>query len=208
MAMPTKTFTPDVPQAAQRISDTQTPINDNFQAITELMGEDHINFNTNNFGRHKWVRFEALLAPGAFDPTELGVYNQVYAVYTGKNELYVHKQTAGGTVEIPFTASKMSATAPASCLNGWSYLPSGLLIRWGSKAGTPATTLSIDTAAISGGPAFTTMAVFAMISGYSNSGGTPFSCVQTGLTAPGVLNVKCSAAVQTNQGIKYLVIGV
>jgi len=207
MAMPTKTFTPNVPQAAQRISDTQTPINDNFQAITELIGEDHIDFNTNNFGRHKWVRFEALVAPGAFDATELGVYNQIYPT-TAVNELYVHKLISGGTAEIPFTASKMSASTYPNCTNGWSYLPSGLLIKWGAQQANAAT-IAVTPTVLSGGPNFSRVFTV-LVTAFSSLGSYSFPCGQYSAAnnTSGNFNAYCNNYAAANTSIRYLVIGV
>jgi len=209
MAIPTYTYSENTPQSSDKINTTQPIIQSNFQAIDELIGENHVGFNVDGFGKHTVVEMPVQGAAPTFATDENGFYNLLNAT-TGKNELYIHKQRQGVAAgeSIPFSASVLSNTVTASCTNGWSYLPSGLLVRWGKNTtAVAAATFSIDTATISGGPAFT-KALCAIISGYSNSGGTPFYWVQTGLSALGVINGKYSTTITTSQGITYFVIGV
>lgn len=147
-------YTANVPQGTQKISATQSPINANFQAINELVNIDHLTFNTGaEIGKHKKTTFPAQAAAPAFLAGEEGLYNLSYTppASAAKNELYVHKQTLAGTADIPFTASVLSNTAPTDGMQGWSYLPSGLLIKWTGVAGTGLTTFTFPAAA----PTFT-----------------------------------------------------
>jgi len=118
MAGPSYTYTKDIPQGAQKQSVTQAPIQSNFQAIKELVEIDHEAFNlANNFGKHKRVSLLAHAPAPTFDANDAGLYNFLNPTTT-KNELYVHRQTNNSPAEVPFTASKMSNTAMASCING------------------------------------------------------------------------------------------
>ena len=199
-----------IPLVAQKLNYTQPIIKSNFQAIKELIEKNHIDFNSvAGVGKHSKIDLPVQAPVPAFANDDNGLYTFLNAT-TSKNELYVHKQIAGvatGT-GIPFTASILSNTATAACTNGWSYLPSGLLIRWGTKVGDGAlATLSINTATISGGPVLT-KALISYVSAYGASGSTAFYCMQTGLTATGTLNLKASAVIAANQYVRYLVIGV
>jgi len=130
MPAPIYTYTPNVPQAAQKISATQSPIANNFQAIRELIEVNHVGFNTvNDFGKHKSILMPVQVAAPAFAAGETGVYNKNYAT-TAKNETYVHRQNQAGTEDVPFTASILSNTAPANNMQGWTYLPSGIKLAW------------------------------------------------------------------------------
>lgn len=131
MAGPTYTYTQDVPQGSQRISATQAPIQNNFQAINELIAVNHVSFNTaDDFGKHKWVSFPVQGSAPTFSSGEVGLYNLLDAT-TSKDELYVHKIQNATTTEIPMTASVLSASTPSQGGKGWAYLPSGIIIQWG-----------------------------------------------------------------------------
>ena len=105
------------------------------------------------------------------------------------------------------TASILSNTAVSSGLAGWSYLPSGLLIKWGKAAITNSliyNTINMDS--ISGGPAFTQ--VF-------NVQITPFnaaSAVSTGaVVSSGPSGSSMTVYLNTgnvNTGVYYFAIGV
>jgi len=63
-----------------------------------------------------------------------------------KNELYIHKQRQGvaaGT-DVPFTASWLSNHTASSNQSGWTYLPSGILIKWEGVSGTGLVTKTLD----------------------------------------------------------------
>jgi len=130
------TYTTNVPQGAQAISSTQAPIQSNFQAINELIDINHETFGSADFGKHKYLQMPVQASAPSFSVGEEGLYNLNYAALTAKNELYVHKQTSSGTADIPFTASILSNSTPAGGTNGWTYLPSGILMKWGTKAVT------------------------------------------------------------------------
>ncbi len=126
---------------------------------------------------------------------------------TTVNELYVQKQINGGQAQIPMTASKMSASTYAASVNGWSYLPSGMLIKWGTVAATTAS-VAITPTVTSGGPNF--QHVFtAMVTPYDSSAAVNFTCGQN--TVPD--NTSGNFSAYTNNPtatthIVYLVLGV
>ena len=183
----------NVPLASQSLGQTNASIRGNFSVIGAAFIVDHVDYNTSGQGKHNQVTFPV---QGA-QPTFL----------TGEEGLYVHKQLVAGTVDIPFTASKMSNYAFASCNSGWSYLPSGLLIKWGSiAANSPA--ISVNTTTISGGPAF--QQVFTvMVTSVDTGTATNFICGQRSAVdlGTGIFTAWCA----NNNGstsINYLVIGV
>jgi len=170
MAIPEFTYTKDVPQGTQKQSVTQAPIQRNFQAIKELVEIDHEGFNlVNNVGKHKRVSLLTHAPAPTFDANDAGLYNFLNPTTT-KNELYVHKQTVAGTSNIPFTASYLSNNIPANNAAGWTYLPSGILMRWTGVTGTGLTTVTLLPAST---PAFSNIfIVFPIMStpaGYANA---------------------------------------
>ena len=111
-------YTSNVPQGNQSISQTQPIINANFQALT-------------SFG-NGYAEISNQVAAPSFSGGNDGLYTLNYPT-TMLNEMYIHKQVAGGgTAEIPFTASILSQGTYPPLINsdGFSYLPSGIILRW------------------------------------------------------------------------------
>lgn len=141
-----------IPQPGQSLGATRNLVLGNFNSIDEGFIVDHVDYNTAGQGKHNKITFPVQNAAPMFAAGEEGLYNLLYAT-TGKNEIFVHKQNQAGTVDIPFTASAMSNVVQANCVNGWSYLPSGLLIKWGQVARS-GQNQNINVAGTSGGPNF------------------------------------------------------
>lgn len=133
-------YNSNIPQAGDKISNSQSDILGNFLALAP-------------FG-NGYAEFTLQGSVPSFGISSTGMYTLLYA-QTAKNELYIHKESIDAPTDVPFTASKMSNTAIASCVNGWSYLPSGLLIKWGSYSVTSSgVDVDVDVAVTSGGPNF------------------------------------------------------
>ena len=139
------------PLATDKLSTSQGELQQNFEAIKDLIDENHETFNNGASpeGKHKKVDVTNIALP-AIEPvaagTDLTMYNYLNAL-TAQGEMYVRRNGADG---VPFTANKVEIGA--ATLDGWSYLPSGLLMKWG----TTTTTVTISLAAIAGvAPAFT-----------------------------------------------------
>lgn len=119
----------DTPLANQRIKDTQAPIRENFQTIQTSFSVDHAPIQSGaNEGKHNKISMPVQGAAPAFAAGEVGLFNKLPAApfpLTGRNELFIH--SASG-VDSLVTARADSALVP---LHGYSYLPSGILLKWG-----------------------------------------------------------------------------
>ena len=156
-------FQNNIPLATDTVSKSQADILGNFAAIKTLVDVNHDTFGSATEGKHKYVSFPVQAAAPAFAAGEDGIYNKAYAT-TGKNESYIHSQTFAGTSDIPFTASILSQATPALNTNGWTYLPSGIIMRWESVAGNGLSTVTLSP----GYPAFS--AIFTvLVTPYSSS---------------------------------------
>jgi hypothetical protein len=159
-------YNANIPQPNDRIKDSQSQILNNFQAIDTYVGVNHVPFGTADSGKHNYVELpvQASNPPIVFPVGEIALYSFLNAT-TSQNELYINKQNELTTVQVPATASILSTdSAPVLGANGWSYLPSGILIKWGlGQATNPVTAQSFPT--LSGGgspiPAFTQ--IFSMV---------------------------------------------
>lgn len=125
----------NVPNPGQTLADSRPLINANFAVIDTSFLVDHVDYNVAGQGKHNKVTFPAQVGAPVFAGTDNGLYSLAYN--NGGNtkvEIFNHKQTLGGTADIPFTASVLSSTAPANNQVGWTYLPSGILLRWDEAA--------------------------------------------------------------------------
>lgn len=147
-----------VPQASQTIAASQPIIQANFAAISTVMGVNHVAFDdpSGNQGKHKWVSMPEQASDPATNANEVAVYSK-NSSYTGKSELYMRNESSGSVN----TLTEMLQNAI-----GWSYLPSGLLMKWGNSNGSGLVTYTFPTGATI--PAFSAIYVVLPI---TSSGG-------------------------------------
>ena len=186
------TYSTNVPQAAQKISATQAPIQSNFQAISELLNVNHIGFtDAINYGKHS---FTTLPFQGS-DPTTLSGEMALYSKSTpsGPNlgEIF-YRYPSDGTVVQLTGAGGGSASSP-----GWCYLPTGIIMKWGNATGMIAGTNTITFPTSS--PAFATSiytVTYGPLPSYTNAAPMPYisSQSQTGfvLTVPSTTSATIS----------------
>lgn len=163
-------YNANIPQATDLLSQSQNDILANFTAIAALVAVNHVQFNDADQGKHKWITFpqQGATPPGGagFTGSELGLYNAVSTVTT-KNELYVNKTNQATVVQIPMTASILSTNSnPGLNVSGWTYLPSGILMKWGQGSANGNTAFTFPVAATI--PVFTNVMSMQLCTAYSN----------------------------------------
>lgn len=128
-------YRPTIPQPTDRKSVSQGQIQENYNRISTWVQVDHVNFDQTDEGKHNATRFvdQGGGQPGFTNP-ELGLYsvvpNNIGGLNITQNEMYIRKARNGANSypEIPFTASSESNGTTGN--SGWSYLPSGLIMKW------------------------------------------------------------------------------
>lgn len=123
----------DVPQAGQTLGITQPLIRNNFSTIDTVFSVDHVSYNSTGAGKHNKVTFPVQGAAPVFLAGEYGLYNLNYAD-SGSNELFV---TDSAGVSFPMTAALFNQ-------DGWTYLPSGIIMQWGFGNANPNTQTQIN----------------------------------------------------------------
>ncbi len=121
-------FLPLIPQANDKIKQSRAQIQTNFQDIADWTAVDHETFGTQFEGTHAQVTFnaQAVAAP-------VGGQVQLHAdvdAATGDVELFVANGDSGLT--FPLTAASFGA-------QGYTYLPGGLILKWGNVTHNNAT---------------------------------------------------------------------
>jgi hypothetical protein len=133
-------YNQNIPQPTDSLNQSQPQLLGNFQSIDTLINVNHVDFDdpSGDQGKHKWVSFPVQAVPPATLATELALFSELSAI-TGNNELAVRLPSNGAIYE--FTSSGAAA-------NGWTRLPSGILIKWGDSATIPgAQTINFPVAA-------------------------------------------------------------
>ena len=117
----------NIPQPTDALSQSQSDILNNFAAIQTLVDVNHVDFASSDQGKHKFVTFPVQTVTPSFNVGEVGLYNKLSAV-TSVNELFI-VNSAG-------TTSPLTASQQVTNNNGWAYLPSGVLMKWGKGTAT------------------------------------------------------------------------
>jgi len=117
-----------LPTAGQSLNVTRDPIRNNFSLIQNAFIVDHVDFNIVNQGMHNQVTLPTHTgaAPAG---ANIILTNQLLAAV---GELYIHKTYHAGTHDIPATKSTISTTARAIGELAYTYLPSGIILQWGT----------------------------------------------------------------------------
>lgn len=126
-------YSNNIPKPTDQLNDSQLDLLNNFIAIQNLVGINHINFNVPDQGKHSQVTLPSIpnanvAAPTPTGPSELNIYTRVSA-NTNAPELTWQRQNAGIITEM--TAARVEPPVPNMPRNGWSKTASGLLLKWG-----------------------------------------------------------------------------
>lgn len=112
----------NIPQATDKLSKSQGDILGNNQELTTAFNLNHVNLNAVGEGKHAFLQMPQQAGDTATLAAEVAVYAKNDAVTT-VTELFFRRPTNGAI--IPMTAT-LAATP------GWTYLPSGIILQWGS----------------------------------------------------------------------------
>lgn len=148
------TYVTNVPLGNQQINNTQETIKDNFQDIYNLVGINHINFNTpNTFGTHNIVDyFSQTIDPSTAD-NEIAMYAKYVQNDSNISELFYRYPNNGSVIQLTGQATNtqtgigsgggqvyLTYGTPAQI--GWQYLTNGMLMMWGLTSNFSPTTAS------------------------------------------------------------------
>ncbi len=115
-------YNANIPQPADQLSQSQPQLLANFQAISTLINVNHNDFGSPNQGKHFFVEFPVQASDQVTVASEVGVYCKTSA-FSGVPALFLRRQTNGTVVEW--------TTAVTTSTDGWTRLPSNILLKWG-----------------------------------------------------------------------------
>ena len=189
----------NIPQPTDKIKDSQNDLLNNFQAIKTAWDVNHVTYDLGDQGKHKHVSLPEQAAAPATAANELAIYSKQSAL-TGISELFVRRESSG--TELEATGASLGAI-------GWSYLPSGLLIKWGVGSCTGNDTFVLPAGA--GIPDFT--AIYSIQLTVADPAITDIDQAirATSFVLPGTITVFASNRSTTGAatvGFEYLLIGI
>lgn len=175
--MPALIFNPDIPLATDRPSQSQGEILQNFTSINDIWDVNHYTFAEDDAGKHRFVQMPQQAAKPVISATEMALYTKDVG---GTPQMFIER---GDGTEVDFTAYGESL-AQTNTSRGWTYLPSGILMKWGVTGETSIPALPFDVAidtnvAVPGSPSF---------------GATRFTVWILGFQAVGSLNTDSNLA--------------
>lgn len=138
-------YNSSIPQATDIPATSQADLLANFQAIKQLIDVNHATFSHANEGKHNLVSFPVQAALPTTAVGEVALFSRTSA-FSGIPELCVRFENNGAVSE--FT-SGLAAT------NGWTRLPSGILLKWGIGVANGDSTVTFPVAPTI--PAFTAL---------------------------------------------------
>lgn len=129
-------FNSNVPNATDRINATQATIKSNFGQLETTIEVDHVALNAGaDTGKHKQTTFPELAAGATTLANEGALYTKESSTSGApRTELFFRRESNGDEIEV---------TGALAATSGYSWLPSGILMQWGSHNTATAVTFPI-----------------------------------------------------------------
>jgi hypothetical protein len=140
------TYTTDIPISGDTLGSTRDRIRGNFQEIAAVEAINHVAFNNSDKGKHKFLQMpEQVLAPTTL-LNEGGLYTHV-GTNPAETNLFFRAEDSVGTGGFRYQLTAVDQTNIGTFANntayatnhlgGWTFLPGGLLLQYGTKTNNP-----------------------------------------------------------------------
>lgn len=120
----------NVPLSGQTLGNTRVPINQNFVTIDTAFQVDHVPYVTSGQGKHNKVTFPNQTSTPTFVASEMGMFNQLKNP-TPRQDIWIIRGDDTGN-PYPMTGYNNKSPASSAPTNGWTYIPSGMIMAWGT----------------------------------------------------------------------------
>jgi hypothetical protein len=203
-------FLYNIPQATDQVSISQGNLLNNFSILGAIAGNTNASSaSLNATSGFNWVYLasqSSSIPPvgSSFPSGSVGIYSATNP-NTSLNELYVNKPLSASVKQVPMTAYTLGGTNNG---NGWTYLPSGLLMAWGrsTTGGSSSVTLTYATELINF-PGFNSIYAFPQLTRLTGSVPTTNFVVLTAYTQT-TFTVGASSGSSTGIQFAWFVIGI
>jgi len=123
-------YTKNFPLGATKIIKSDKLMRENFQTVDLDFNVSHMDFNTDNAGKHGTLFLAKNDTGPVFNAGEIGLYYDTPALplpETGRNELIL----------VQSDGKKVPITARGNATNGWAILSNRMMIKWGTINANP-----------------------------------------------------------------------
>lgn len=128
-----------LPNAGQSLGQTRADIRENFNIIQDSFGRNHVGLNDGtpgNRGKHNFCTF---VAQGSTPTPRIAGESYLFSrTFNGVEELAFCPNVVGNVYQLTRTIA--ASTASFAQATGWTFLPGGLLLQYGTGVSTGATT--------------------------------------------------------------------
>lgn len=121
------TFNPNIPQSTDIPAQSQAQFLTNFSQLNTVFDLDHVTFNNAtaaNRGKHDKSTYVEQSGDPVTGANEVALYSKDTS---GNTRLYMRQESAG-------TVIQLSGASPTVAASGSTFLPGGLILKWGGKA--------------------------------------------------------------------------
>jgi hypothetical protein len=124
MSIPT--YNLGYPQNGSTLGQSKATIRNNLDGTFLTLGVNHFDQNSSYPGQHSYVQFPVLRQSPVNTATSIAIGNADFGL-GGANNLYFSPPGVSTLIQMT-----RGANIPIAAANGYSWLPGGLLIQWGS----------------------------------------------------------------------------
>ena len=203
--MPAIPYVPNIPQATDQLSVSQGQLLINTNGVQALIDVDHVDFADANAGQHNKVTMPVQTGAPAFAAGTVGLFNLLVTTPTATypappafatNQLFLNRNDGA---QIPITAASASVGS-----DGFAYLPSGVLLKWGLRP----TTGGIQTFTIGPtNPPFSGILAVYITTNVSTASDSFVQLMNYTTTTIQINSTKRTTTANASSGFQYLVIG-
>lgn len=134
----------NVPQAGQTLAQTRDPIRNNFTTIDTVFSINHSAYGSANQGMHEFLQFPDRTGNTPIFGGITGMWSE-NGTYSLVPEIWVNTKAGAGFNQYPMTESTLSNTPLiGSQTNGFTVLPSGVILKWGYVAVNGLTNVNLN----------------------------------------------------------------
>jgi hypothetical protein len=168
-------YQPNIPLSTDNLNVSQGDIQGNFITANTVMGQNHYPFDDATIGgKHKFVDMPILAAVPSIAAGDGGLYTKTTS---GRSNLFYTSDAAGNEIQITTSVN------PSIIANGgFTFLPGGLIMIWGSFNPNVSTTVTFPNIAFTGygGNGFPTACFQVQLTGAAANNSTFRNGISTG----------------------------
>lgn len=127
-----------LPDVGQSLGQTRANIRENFNIIQDAFGRNHVSLNDGTPGNRGKHNFSEYIAQGSTPTITAGECATYGRNFGGVTQLTFTHDATGNVYQL--TRAIPASTASFAQATGWTFLPGGLLLQYGTGASTGATT--------------------------------------------------------------------